>query len=76
MLFSPNVVISCYILYNVILNRKDPNINNLMMQLKLENKSTNVHPIGHKKKSEHGIVVKHGVEVEIKLQGLEIFGTN
>jgi len=47
-----------------------------MMQLKLENKSTNVHLIGHKKKSEHGIVVKHGVEVEIKLQGLEIFGTN
>jgi hypothetical protein len=47
-----------------------------MMQLKLENKSTNVHPIGHKKKSEHGIVAKHGVEVEIKLQGLEIFGTN
>jgi len=26
--------------------------------------------------SEHGIVAKHGVEVETKLQGLEIFGTN
>ncbi len=47
MLFLPNVVINCYILYNMILNGKDLDINNLMMQLELENKSINVHPIGH-----------------------------
>jgi hypothetical protein len=51
----------------VILNGKDLDINNLMMQLKLENKSINVHPIGHKKMSEHGIVAKHGAEVKTKL---------
>jgi hypothetical protein len=60
----------------VILNGKNLDINNLMMQLELENKSINVHPIGHKKMNEYGIVVKHGVEVETKLKGLEIFGTN
>ncbi len=64
MLFLPNVVISCYILYNVILNGKDLDINNLMMQLELKNKSINVHPIGHKKVSEHRIVAKHGAKVE------------
>jgi hypothetical protein len=48
----------------VILNGKDLDINNLMMQLELKNKSINVHPIGHKKVSEHRIVAKHGAKVE------------
>jgi hypothetical protein len=60
----------------MILNGKDLDINNLMMQLELENKSISVDPIGHNKMSEHGIVAKHGVKIETKLQGLEIFGTN
>ncbi len=34
------------------------------MQLELKNKSINVHPIGHKKVSEHRIVAKHGAKVE------------
>jgi hypothetical protein len=63
-------------LYNMIFERNDLIINNLMMQLKLENWIVDVHFVGHSKVNEHGIVVEHGFENEIKLQGLEMLTTN
>jgi hypothetical protein len=63
-------------LYNMIFEGNDLTINNLIMQLKLENWVVDVHFIGYSEVNEHGIVVEHGVENEIKLQGLEMLRTN
>jgi hypothetical protein len=60
----------------MIFEGNDLIINNLMMQLKLENRVVDLHFVGHNKWNEHGIVVEHGVENEIKLQGLEMLRTN
>ncbi len=74
-MFLLDVVVCFYILYNMILDGKNLDINNLMMQLELENKLVNAHPINDKKMKEHGIATKLGAENKTK-EGLEMLRTN
>jgi hypothetical protein len=59
----------------MILDGKDLNINNLMMELKLENKLVNAYPINDRKVKTHGIATKLGAENKTK-ESLEMLGTN
>jgi hypothetical protein len=59
----------------MILDGKDLDINILMMQLELENKLVNAHPINDRKVKEHGIATKLGAENKTK-ESFEMLGTN
>ncbi len=48
-MFLLDVVVCCCILYNMIFDGRDLDINNFMMQLELNNRLVNVHPTGNKK---------------------------
>jgi hypothetical protein len=59
----------------MILDGMDLDINNLMMQLKLENGLVIVYPISLREVKEHGSVTKIGAKNETK-EGLEMSRTN
>ncbi len=63
-LFIPNMVVCCCILYNMILGGKDIDPETLMIQLELENKA-NVDNVLNKKEGNGRIFVGHW-EVEVE----------
>jgi hypothetical protein len=50
----------------MILDGRDLDINNLMMQLELENRLVNVHLTGHREVKEDGNDIKLGIKNEVK----------
>jgi hypothetical protein len=50
----------------MILDGRDLDINNLMMQLKLENRLVNVHLTSHRKVKEDGNDIKLGIKNEVE----------
>jgi len=67
-MFLPDVIVCCCILYNMIFDGRDLDINSLMMQLELDNRLVNVHPTGHKEVREDGNVIELGVKKQSRIR--------
>ncbi len=65
----------CYIIYNMILDGKDQDIEILMTQLELETNANNVALHCTRETNAQWILVKHAIDndLEPKLQGFGIF---
>ncbi len=65
-MFLLDVVVYCCILYDMILDGRDLDINNLIMQLELENKLVNAHPTSHREVTEDRNDIELGVKNKAK----------